>query len=69
MKVQLALSLVVSIASLAATHRHRSSSPRSVLSFIKEKMGNMCLEINHLKQNLKECYDQDMHVVGIYSLD
>ena len=66
MKVQLALSLVVSIASVAATHRHRSSSSRSVLSFVKENMGNICLEINHLKQTLKECCDQKGWSFAVY---
>ena len=58
MKVQLALCLAVSIATVAATHRHQTSAPRSFLYFVKEKMENICLEIRNLKEDLKECCDQ-----------
>ena len=69
MKALFALCLAVSIAPVAATHTHQasvsrsthinqSSAPRSFLFYFKEKMRNVCLEIEEMKKKINECCNQ-----------
>ena len=58
MNVLLALCLAVYITTAAATYGDQSSVPRSFPSYVKQRLGNICHQIERIKQDVKQCCEQ-----------
>ena len=63
--LHVSLCLAVSITAVLATPRHRSSVNRGFPFYVKEKLGNVCLEIRKVKQEVDRCCNQKGQYISV----